>query len=77
PRLYSPPYPPVANNHQHNIQNFLTNLQNLQHPPPQFLSLITITPPNQKTKIFKPTLSRVITTQPHPKNAFPYHPIFF
>ncbi|WP_398573802.1 non-canonical purine NTP pyrophosphatase, partial [Staphylococcus epidermidis] len=66
-----------SKNDQHNIENFLTNLEHLQHPPPQFLSLITITPPNQKTKTFKPTLSPVITTQPHPNNPFPYHPIFF
>lgn len=77
PGVYSARYAGLGKNDEDNIEKLLTNLEDVQDRRAQFVCVISMSAPNEKTKTFKGTVSGVITTERHGKNGFGYDPIFF
>ena len=76
PGVYSARYAGLGKNDEDNIEKLLTNLEDVQDRRAQFVCVISMSAPNEKTKTFKGTVSGVITTERHGKNGFGYDPIF-
>ena len=77
PGVYSARYAGLGKNDEDNIEKLLTNLEDVQDRRAQFVCVISMSAPNEKTKTFKGTVSGVITTERHGKNGFGYDPHFF
>ena len=62
PGVYSARYAGLGKNDEDNIEKLLTNLEDVQDRRAQFVCVISMSAPNEKTKTFKGTVSGVITT---------------